>query len=108
VASARPDEAKTADKSGAAADRRATEDDSAAFETANSLDRAAVFVSCAVELISVAAAVGRLPSSGSPGKRILRVNKPLPNEVARLVYFPFGPRRPIATAASSAPATRTA
>ena len=57
VAPARHDEAKTADKSGAAADRRATEDDSAAFETANSLDRAAVFMSCAVELISVAGAV---------------------------------------------------
>jgi hypothetical protein len=41
VAPARYDEAKTADKSGAAADRRAAEDDSAAFETANFLDRAA-------------------------------------------------------------------
>ena len=35
-------------------------------------------------------------------------DKPLPKEVARLVHFPFGPRRPIAPAASSAPATRRA
>jgi hypothetical protein len=41
LAPERYDEAKTADKSGAAPDRRATEDDSAAFETANFLDRAA-------------------------------------------------------------------
>jgi hypothetical protein len=41
MAPERYDEAKTADKSGAAPDRRATEEDSAAFETANFLDRAA-------------------------------------------------------------------
>jgi hypothetical protein len=72
VAPARHDEAKTADESGAATDRQATEDGSAPFETPKLLDRAASFVSYSVGLISGVGAAKRVSAALRAGQDAIR------------------------------------